>query len=255
MNLNLDPNNFYSEYCHNITEEDLNAFNVINPTEGLIRFFNRMNDFVIGSFVSEDKKSIHLFYADCKREFRAFGLPIPIDYEHDNELVLVMSREVIRMNETLDIFNVFNTYQHQRETILEALGYFTLDPSDIKNKAIAIAGQTIIPLWKLDRIDFLKKMFQEINSNNDLDPLNYVYLMVDDSTGYVKIGKSINPKFREGTLQSKKPEIHLIAFWSAPSQIEKDLHKKYIHKRIRGEWFHLTIEELDDIKLFMNTLC
>lgn len=254
MDFNLEPNKFYVEYCYSISEDDLRVFSKKNPSEGLIRFFSRLNDIVFGSLVSEDENSIQLFYAENRREFKAIGIPIPINYELSNELVLVLSREIIRINPNLDIFNVFNTLQHQRETTLEALGYFTLDPKDIKNGTLITVGQTVIPVWKLDRVDFMKKMFVDIVDNESLDPKNKIYLMVDDVSGYVKIGKSIDPKFREGTLQSKKPETHLIAHWTAPAQIEKDLHSKFVHKRRRGEWFHLTIEELDEIKLFMNSL-
>lgn len=255
MGTHLEPNQFFVENSHSISEEQLRQHNSKYPSEGLIRFFNRMEDVVFGVQAFDDDHSVHLFYADYKREFRAVGIIIPIDYELGNELVLVFAREIVVLNNDLDVFNVYNTLQHKRETALELLGYLTLDPKDIKNGTVITLGQIVKPVWKLDRVDFMKKMFMDVIDNESLDPKNRIYLMVDDITGYIKIGKSINPKVREGTLQSKKPEIHLLAFWTAPSQIEKDLHAKYAHKRKRGEWFHLTIEELDEIKLFMNSLC
>jgi len=63
------------------------------------------------------------------------------------------------------------------------------------------------------------------------------YLMKDDTTGLYKIGKSNNPKFREKTLQSQKPNINLVKIWN--DDIEGHLHKLYHRQRIRGEWFHL----------------
>lgn len=74
------------------------------------------------------------------------------------------------------------------------------------------------------------------------------YLMKDSNTGYTKIGKAINPKFRERTLQSEKPSISLFAVYD--NLIEFELHKKFESKRIRGEWFNLCEE---DIKLILDS--
>lgn len=92
----------------------------------------------------------------------------------------------------------------------------------------------------------------EIEKFKDIE--NFVYLMVDNTNGLIKIGRSKNPKLREGTLQSKEPETKKIAQWRVPKSIEKDLHSKFSHKRIRGEWFRLTIEDMVEIKLYMNSL-
>jgi len=46
----------------------------------------------------------------------------------------------------------------------------------------------------------------------------------------------------------------LIALWSCKKEIEKELHKKFSHKNVRGEWFRLTINELKEIEQFMNQL-
>ncbi len=71
------------------------------------------------------------------------------------------------------------------------------------------------------------------------------YLMHDANTGYTKIGKSINPRQRERTLQSEKPTITL--FKICDMDIESNLHTKYAHKRIRGEWFDLDESEIETI--------
>ena len=79
----------------------------------------------------------------------------------------------------------------------------------------------------------------------------YVYLMIDYNTGYHKIGRSKNPKYREKTLQSEKPTIELLDKWSAYPETEKELHKHFDGKRIRGEWFDLSC---DDIKLIPSLI-
>lgn len=71
------------------------------------------------------------------------------------------------------------------------------------------------------------------------------YIMKDSSTNLIKIGKAINPKYREKTLQSEKPTISLFAV--CEDNIESELHKKFEDKRVRGEWFNLTDNEINVI--------
>lgn len=77
------------------------------------------------------------------------------------------------------------------------------------------------------------------------------YLMYDKHTGFYKIGKSYDPKFREKTLMSVKPTIELI--WSCRQDIERYLHSKYADKRVRGEWFQLSEKEIEEIKSSSKT--
>ena len=84
----------------------------------------------------------------------------------------------------------------------------------------------------------------------------FVYLMVDTTNGYFKIGISNNPNYREKTLQSEKPTIELMASKQFPvrkiaESIEKSLHDVYAEKRLRGEWFEL---DEQDVKHIIETL-
>jgi len=81
----------------------------------------------------------------------------------------------------------------------------------------------------------------------------YVYLMIDTSNNFHKIGISNSPKYREHTLQSDKPTIELLCAKEYPSRaiaeaIETALHNTFANKRIRGEWFKLSSSDIDDIK-------
>lgn len=78
----------------------------------------------------------------------------------------------------------------------------------------------------------------------------YVYVMLDKNTGYYKIGKSINPQLRESTLQSEKPTIKMVHCFDAEDYSERYLHRVYKHKRIRGEWFDLDVNDLIEIKKY-----
>lgn len=85
----------------------------------------------------------------------------------------------------------------------------------------------------------------------------YVYLMIDTTNGYHKIGISNHPKYREGTLQSEKPTIELVCAKQYPSRviataIESALHSAFEEKRLRGEWFDLSDQDVSDIKLTLK---
>lgn len=69
----------------------------------------------------------------------------------------------------------------------------------------------------------------------------YVYIMKDDHNGLYKIGKSVNPKYRERTLQSEKPSIKMVFSTEERDDFsEYSLHSEFSEFRIRGEWFDLT---------------
>ena len=94
-----------------------------------------------------------------------------------------------------------------------------------------------------------------VHGNGDLsqsDDACYVYLMIDNTNGYHKIGISIHPDYREKTLQSEKPAIKKICAKRFPSRIiaqsiESALHTAFASKRIRGEWFNLSEKEVAQI--------
>lgn len=70
------------------------------------------------------------------------------------------------------------------------------------------------------------------------------YLMSDGV--FIKIGKSSNPVAREETLQALQPSIKLILVIQL--NIERSLHDEFNEKRIRGEWFDLSEEDVENIK-------
>ena len=81
----------------------------------------------------------------------------------------------------------------------------------------------------------------------------YVYLMIDTTNNFHKIGISNHPKYREHTLQSDKPTIELICAKEFPSRaiaeaVEAALHRVFAAKRIRGEWFNLDLSDIEDLK-------
>jgi len=71
------------------------------------------------------------------------------------------------------------------------------------------------------------------------------YIMFDKSTNLYKIGRSINIQFREDTLAGKIPLIITILYNN--DDLEIILHREYKTKRIRGEWFRLSADDVLDI--------
>ena len=114
--------------------------------------------------------------------------------------------------------------------------------------------------------DFIEKFNKTIQSNfteeeHEIEEILkdkpkdgcYVYLMIDTTNNFYKIGISNHPEYREHTLQSDKPTIELLKAKRFPSRviaeaIESSLHKVFANKRIRGEWFNLNETEVDEVK-------
>lgn len=69
------------------------------------------------------------------------------------------------------------------------------------------------------------------------------YLMLDDEEQLIKIGKSHDIYTRMSVIG--KRALILIAY--ADMDVEKELHKSYRQKRIKGEWFRLSKDDIDEI--------
>ena len=84
----------------------------------------------------------------------------------------------------------------------------------------------------------------------------YVYLMKNNRNGYVKIGFTTKePEFREKTLASEDPDISLIhKQYGLTMKEEKKLHELYADKRLRGEWFDLSDNEVDLITIKLQRM-
>lgn len=80
-----------------------------------------------------------------------------------------------------------------------------------------------------------------------------VYLL-KHSMGPMKIGISENITARKKAIQSHCPfkiEVVGIIETDDPHQLEAELHRKYDHRRLRGEWFQLRSRE----ESYLHHLC
>jgi len=82
------------------------------------------------------------------------------------------------------------------------------------------------------------------------DNVTNIYVMLNKQNGYYKIGRSNNVAVRERTLQAQEPDIQLIHYFHCEKSLEKNLHKCFSEKRLRGEWFALSLEDVEFLKLF-----
>jgi hypothetical protein len=112
-----------------------------------------------------------------------------------------------------------------------------------------IAEEVKVSHMKVYRIlNVNKQKTQKLKDDKKL----YTYLMCDYNNGRYKIGKSNNPNYREKTLQSEAPLIKLVTYCNSDLITEKELHKLYETKRIRGEWFNLTKDDVGKIIKMMQ---
>ena len=108
---------------------------------------------------------------------------------------------------------------------------------------VPIENKTYFDLRIAVKIERMRS--EDISAHNNPTISPKTYLMLDNNNGYIKIGRSINPKKRETTLQSEKPDITLLKICDC--NIETKLHKMFKDKRVRGEWFSLSKEDISYI--------
>lgn len=81
--------------------------------------------------------------------------------------------------------------------------------------------------------------------------LGYVYLLKHGSRREYKIGKTNNPIRREGEIGVELPQrlepIHVITT-DDPAGIESYWHRRFAEKRLKGEWFALTPNDVRAFK-------
>ncbi len=80
--------------------------------------------------------------------------------------------------------------------------------------------------------------------------VGFVYLLKSD-TGHFKIGRTIDPKSRSKTFGIQLPfEVEFLALISTEDMfsLETELHNRFAEKRLSGEWFNLSGDDIEYIK-------
>lgn len=158
-----------------------------------------------------------------KCEFRVKG--IHIEYQMEGSERVYSEYDLLAIISEKDNIDDFWSALHKLDMIV---------PPD--NRTYYVLRGSVI----FDRLSFIKKEMDEKKVGEIK-----TYLMSDSNTGFTKIGVSRSPHIRERTLQSEKPTISLLKICDA--LVERELHRKYKGKRVRGEWFNLSENDLEAI--------
>lgn len=87
--------------------------------------------------------------------------------------------------------------------------------------------------------------------------MSFVYIIKVINTQYYKIGESSNPQDRIKNIQVSIPfDLELIYFKKVNQSklVESYIQSFFIRKHIRGEWFELNIDDINDIKEFLENM-
>ncbi len=256
-----------------IEQDFQNSFFVLDDDE--IHYLNKgdhgqINNVIIGlnkecfglRLFEESEKEIiiELFYITYKTKLEGELIRISLNNPYYTLLLLRFCIVLAIKHKQINEIDTYNTYQNHLRTALEKEGYFTVTNIEIDELKTYGGNGTIYSIHHkgIKRIDLIPKIefYREVfNGNYDYVSKNisqYVYLMINTNTSLIKIGFSKNPKYRERTLHSQEPEVHLIACWNGDRNIEAELHKKFKDKRIRGEYFRLSFQDLHILRDFME---
>ncbi|MDF2191397.1 GIY-YIG nuclease family protein [Paraflavitalea sp. CAU 1676] len=173
--------------------------------------------------------------------------------EKDNfEVTMAFCAHLSREYSHLDTIDVFNTYNHKLRSYLEMHEIRTVTQEELvaceEEITIIAKGKAIYYIPIIDKLNFYRSLFGNLHAQPKPRDENVVYLLLDIQTGFFKIGRSSNLYHREGTLQAQTPVIETIAFWKAPKEAERLLHRQFSEKRLRGEWFKLDFKDLRQLK-------
>lgn len=129
------------------------------------------------------------------------------------------------------------------------------DLASILDKASASFGEYVRrkdERAKQPRADFFGLRPEEIKPPvPELEDKSSLYLM-RHTNGLTKIGKSVQPKAREKTLQAEDPRLEMILCVEGQGYREKTLHRIFGELRVRGEWFKLEDRHVEWIDFLFN---
>lgn len=191
------------------------------------------------------------------------GLLLTIEYDdpNHNAIAFVFADHIVRYypQNHLNFVDIANIFQEHKTSMYSKIGDYIV--VDLNKAATEYSNSTMLLLHKSINITIFRKdeiykdMFSGHNSDiafMDKTDRNKIYIQFNKRNNFCKIGLSKSPKNREKTLQSQEPEIEMIACWIAPKIIEKELHRLFESKKVRGEWFNLTAHDLVEIDKYMT---
>jgi hypothetical protein len=249
-------NEKFNESYFNLSVDEIYEFDKRDngPINNVI---SRINRHCYGVNLYEGKPIIVVMYY-INNDSELSGDLIRLDI-HDPQYCQLLLRFCICLSENykdLDAIDTFNTFQLNLRGFLEKLGFFTVTDTELlpyKGKKVSMMAKSpIYHLRTINKTEFYRAYINFEDNYCDGTNVDYVYLMVNEDTSLIKIGTSKKPQYREKTLRSQEPKINIIAKWQCDKQIEKKLHAMFDHRKVRGEWFRLTLRDLKMIEDFMS---
>ena len=146
------------------------------------------------------------------------------------------------------------TYSHFKgiKGLYKKRGFYYWQPPQkdrVRPKPIALRTKDLDEALKN-----LDEIWEEFESAQYIESGN-VYLMKNDLNSRIKIGRTKGePVYRERTLQSQEPEVSLIFHREVGDMngTESFLHNFFASKRLRGEWFELSDDDIEKAKSFIE---
>lgn len=250
---------------------------IISPIGGIISNSDTGKDFIF-SFESHENKDFIVFYFSSKDYTLKISDKIYFMFETNTIIpfqIVESSQKSKYQNLNFSKVEITQTeletfsckkllkwkieYENKNKSIIsEAKNFYWYnnDNYSLVVQSLASQYQELVKKYIENHIPLIeRKTIAQINFESGSPTIVekcYVYLMIDTTNNFYKIGISNKPKYREKTLQSDKPTIELLCCKSFPNRktaeiLEKTLHKFYESKRIRGEWFNLNEFEIKDI--------
>lgn len=141
--------------------------------------------------------------------------------------------------------------EKQKKYGLSDNGQFYLDREELKDN-----GFINVVYWgKTDRKCNLYMISDEwknkTQKNTNID-CGYLYVIEVDGNYKIGISKNVKKRFGEYTKMAVEPKVIILEYCKKYAILEKDLHKKYEDKNVRGEWFRLNEKDINDIRTYIQ---
>lgn len=153
---------------------------------------------------------------------------------------------------------------------------FPADSMDVGKHLTELVEQKIIHVYRVDEQEFLqivnfslhqkidKRSASKIPPPNGLDQLKrfnnkrtgFVYAVKQRDGTLVKIGKATNADARTNAIANSAPfPTDMIGSVETEdmSLLEVAIHKHFKHRRTNGEWFDMTLEDIEIVKNFLKS--
>ncbi|TCD03220.1 GIY-YIG nuclease family protein [Pedobacter psychroterrae] len=249
----------FLECCFTLSEEDILEFDKEDngPITNVIAGIDT-NCYGVKLYDDRIGLMADMFYINGENGLRGDIISLNLRDPDYFGLLMHFCTVLCRLYPGLNELDIFNTFQKKLRGFLEKSGFFTATNLELKQfegqnaVMVGLARRGIFKIDFIDKKEFYRNYFNDNFADKHVPGQDYVYLMVNCDTSLIKIGTSKNPAYRERTLHSQEPAIHLIAKWCCSKEIERKLHAMYRQKSARGEWFRLSLGDLAEIEVFMK---